>query len=73
MTVVEQGAGIVKAMLGFSRDSSEQPGPCDLNAVLDDTLKLLGDRFLREVQLPLNAPRASPRCPAPRTSSSRCC
>ena len=32
-TVVEQGAGIVKAMLGFSRDSGEQPGPCDLNAV----------------------------------------
>ena len=25
-TVVEQGAGIVKAMLGFSRDSDEQPG-----------------------------------------------
>jgi signal transduction histidine kinase len=52
-TVVEQGAGIVKAMLGFSRDSSEQPGPCDLNAVLDDTLKLLGDRFLHEVNVTL--------------------
>ena len=50
-TVVEQGAGIVKAMLGFSRDSGQQPGPCDLNAVVADTLKLLGDRFLREVQI----------------------
>ena len=50
-TVVEQGAGIVKAMLGFSRDSGEQPGPCDLNAVVADTVKLLGDRFLREVQI----------------------
>ena len=52
-TVVEQGAGIVKAMLGFSRDSGDQPALCDLNAVLDDTAKLLGDRFLREVQLTL--------------------
>jgi signal transduction histidine kinase len=52
-TVVEQGAGIVKAMLGFSRESGDQPAPCDLNAVLDDTVKLLGDRFLREVRLTL--------------------
>jgi signal transduction histidine kinase len=55
--VVEQGAGIVKAMLGFSRDSGEQPTLCNLNAVLDDTVKLLGDRFLREVQV--NLERAS--------------
>ena len=50
-TVVEQGAGIVKAMLGFSRESGDQPGPCDLNAVVEETLKLLGDRFLREVNV----------------------
>ena len=52
-TVVEQGAGIVKGMLGFSRESSEPPAPCDLNVVLNDTVKLLGDRFLREVQVTL--------------------
>ena len=50
-TVVEQGAGIVKAMLGFSRDSGQQTGPCDLNTVVQDTIRLLGDRFLREVQI----------------------
>jgi signal transduction histidine kinase/ligand-binding sensor domain-containing protein len=50
-TVVEQGSGIVKAMLGFSRDSDGQPGECDPNGVVDDTCKLLGDRFLREVEL----------------------
>jgi signal transduction histidine kinase len=50
-TVVEQGAGIVNAMLGFSGGAGEQPGPCDLNAVATDTLKLLGDRFLREVEV----------------------
>jgi signal transduction histidine kinase len=50
-TVVEQGAGIVKAMLGFSRESDQQPEPCDLNAAVEDTIKLLGDRFLREAQV----------------------
>jgi len=50
-TVVEQGAGIVNAMLGFSGSADEQPGPCDLNAIVADTLKLLGDRFLREVEV----------------------
>lgn len=50
-TVVEQGAGIVKAMLGFSRDSADQSGACDLNEAVKDTIKLLGDRFLREVQV----------------------
>ena len=50
-TVVEQGTGIVKAMLGFSREPDQQPAPCDVNAVVDNTLKLLGDRFLHEVQV----------------------
>jgi len=50
-TVVEQGADIVNAMLGFSGGAGEQPGPCDLNAVAADTLKLLGDRFLHEVEV----------------------
>jgi signal transduction histidine kinase/ligand-binding sensor domain-containing protein len=50
-TVVEQGSGIVKAMLGFSRDSDQPAGICDLNLVVSDTLKLLGDRFLREIQV----------------------
>jgi signal transduction histidine kinase/ligand-binding sensor domain-containing protein len=50
-TVVEQGAGIVKAMLGFSRDSGQEATSCDLNAAVEDTIKLLGDRFLREVQV----------------------
>ena len=50
-TVVEQGAGIVNAMLGFSGGAGEQPGRCNLNAVAADTLKLLGDRFLREVEV----------------------
>ena len=50
-TVVDQGTGIVKAMLGFSRDSDQQPVACDLNRVVEETVTLLGDRFLREVQV----------------------
>jgi signal transduction histidine kinase len=55
--VVDQGAGIVKAMLGFSRDSGLEPALCKINEVVQDTLKLLGDRFLREVQVDFR-PRA---------------
>jgi signal transduction histidine kinase len=47
-TVVEQGAGIVKAMLGFSAGSSEDVVLCDINSVVNDTIQLLGDRFQRD-------------------------
>jgi signal transduction histidine kinase/ligand-binding sensor domain-containing protein len=47
-TVVEQGAGIVKAMLGFSGSSGNEPAMCDLNTVVGDTIQLLGDRFQRD-------------------------
>ena len=60
-TVVEQGVGIVNAMLGFSRGAGEQPGPCDLNAVATDTIKLLGDRFLREVEVKFEPAPALPQ------------
>jgi signal transduction histidine kinase len=50
-TVVNQGAGIVEAMLGFSRGSDQPAAACDVNGVVADTLKLLGDRFLREVEV----------------------
>jgi signal transduction histidine kinase len=62
-TVVEQGAGIVKAMLGFSRDSGDELALCDLNAVLGETVKLLGDRFLREVQLTVEPAPGLPELP----------
>ena len=50
-TVVQQGAEVVDAMLGFSRSTDQPPAPCDLNVVVDETRKLLGDRFLREVEV----------------------
>ena len=65
-TVVEQGSGIVKAMLGFSRDSDGPPGLCDANTVVDDTLKLLGDRFVREVEVKFERAANLPEVPASR-------
>jgi signal transduction histidine kinase/ligand-binding sensor domain-containing protein len=50
-TVVEQGSGVVNAMLGFSRESDGPPTLCDPNEVVADTLKLLGDRFHREEEV----------------------
>ena len=49
-TVVEQGAGIVKAMLGFSRDSDSSRRSVRSQRGREGTIKLLGDRFLREVR-----------------------
>ncbi len=63
-TVVEQGAGIIKAMLGFSRGSGEQPALCDVNAVVNDTITLLGDRFLREVEVRFHRAPSLPQVPA---------
>jgi signal transduction histidine kinase/streptogramin lyase len=63
-TVVEQGAGIVKAMLGFSRTSDNQLANCDINAVVSDTIKLLGDRFLREVEVQFTPAPSLPEVPA---------
>jgi signal transduction histidine kinase/ligand-binding sensor domain-containing protein len=64
-TVVEQGSGIVKAMLGFSRESDQQPAVSAPNLVVEDTIRLLGDRFLREVQVSFDKGPDLPmvRCP----------
>ncbi len=48
-TVVEQGTGIVNAMLGFSSGSEKKIAPGDVNAIVENTLTLLGDRFRRDV------------------------
>jgi signal transduction histidine kinase len=65
-TVVQQGAEIVEAMLGFGRDSESGAKPCDLNVVVADTIKLLGDRFLHQVDV-----RFEPAPALPPLSTSR--
>jgi len=41
----------VDAMLGFGRTSDSPARPVDVNAAVSDTVKLLGDSCLREVEL----------------------
>ena len=65
-TVVQQGAEVVDAMLGFSRSTDAPPAPCDLNAVVDETRKLLGDRFLREVEVFFERGEKLPEVSVPR-------
>jgi signal transduction histidine kinase len=66
-TVVDQGSAVVQALLGFSRGSDEILEPCEINPVLDNTIKLLGDRFLREVELHFER---APALPCVRASQS---
>jgi signal transduction histidine kinase len=63
-TVVQQGAEIVQAMLGFSRLPEQQIALCDVNVVAEDTLRLLGDHFLRRMKLDLNLAEGLPEVPA---------
>lgn len=65
-TVVQQGAEVVDAMLGFSRSTDQPPAPCDLNVVVDETRKLLGDRFLREVEVRFERGEGLPEISIPR-------
>jgi signal transduction histidine kinase len=60
-SVVHQGSAVVQAMLGFSRGSDEILEDCEINPVVDNTLKLLGDHFLREVELRFEGASTLPR------------
>lgn len=57
-SAVDQGASIVRAMLGYSRANKESVSLIDVNEVVDETIKLLGERFIREV--PITFTPASP-------------
>jgi signal transduction histidine kinase len=48
-TMVDQASGIVQAMLGFGRAREHQAAACNPGEIIEETLRLLGDRFLREV------------------------
>jgi signal transduction histidine kinase len=48
---VEQASGVVLAMLGFARAGERRPAACEVSAVVEETLRLLGDRFRRQIHL----------------------
>ncbi len=64
--VVQQGAEVVDALLGFSRSEGMLAAPCDLNAVVADTCKLLGDRFRHETEVRIEAGANLPKIAVPR-------
>jgi signal transduction histidine kinase len=64
--VVQQGAEVVEAMLGFSRSADAPTVPCDLNAVVADTRRLLGDRFLHETEVVFTPGENLPEASVPR-------
>ncbi|HUC83948.1 MAG TPA: ATP-binding protein [Candidatus Acidoferrales bacterium] len=65
-TVVQQGAQVVEAMLGFSRGNGTPAAPCDLNAVVAETRRLLGDRFLHETEVAFEPAANLPEIAVPR-------
>ncbi len=44
-TSVEQGSTIVKALLGYGREAKQELAPCELNTIVEQTLKLMDDRI----------------------------
>jgi len=70
-TVVDQGSAVVQALLGFSRNSDETVEVCDINSVVENTIRLLGDRFLRETSVHLEAGSDLPEPPSQKASPSK--
>jgi signal transduction histidine kinase len=60
-TVVEQGSGIIKAMLGFSRVTEKKSMLVDVNEVVADTTRLLGDEFLQDVTVQFDPEHSLPK------------
>lgn len=50
-TVVDQGAAVVQSLLGFSRAPEKTLARCNANEVVEETIRLLGDRFLNEIEI----------------------
>jgi signal transduction histidine kinase len=65
-TVVQQGAEVVDAMLGFSRSADAPAAPSDINQIVTDTRKLLGDRFLHETEVRFEPGANLPEISVPR-------
>jgi two-component system cell cycle sensor histidine kinase/response regulator CckA len=59
-TSVEQASAIVKAMLGFGATAEKRLQACDPAAVIEATVRLLGDRFLRQIVLHSQVPADLP-------------
>lgn len=59
-TVVEQGAGIVRSLLGLGKLNEKELVPCNPNGLAESTVRLLADRFPREVQVRITSDQDAP-------------
>jgi signal transduction histidine kinase len=59
--VVEQGTGIVKALLGLGRGNEQDLAYCDLCAMLSEIRKLVSDRFPESVRFEIQCDPSLPR------------
>jgi hypothetical protein len=59
-TVVEQGTSIVKALLGLGRINEQELSACDAGELLQETKKLLTDRFSAEVRFAVEVEEGVP-------------
>ncbi len=53
LTMVDQASEVVKALLGFGTTTDRTPQPCDLNELVARTVRLLSDRFRRDIEVRL--------------------
>jgi signal transduction histidine kinase/ligand-binding sensor domain-containing protein len=53
LTMVDQAGDVVKALLGFGTATDRTVQPCDLNEIVTRTVRLLSDRFRRDVEVRL--------------------
>lgn len=53
LTMVDQAGEVVKALLGFGTATDRTVQPCELNAIVARTVRLLSDRFRRDVEVRL--------------------
>lgn len=60
-TVVEQGASIVRALLGLGRIGENEVTICDAGELFEETRRLLTDRFSDKVQLQIAAAPQLPK------------
>jgi signal transduction histidine kinase len=59
--VVEQGTGIVKALLGLGRVNDQELAACDLHELLQQTLRLVADRFPESLRIEIETEPGLPR------------
>ena len=59
-TVIHQAESLVRAMLNYSRSAEPATAECDLNAAVEESLLLLDESLLRDIQVELALDAARP-------------